>query len=111
MRIISETRLKRFLASSPRRASAEKSVKRWIRLTRDAAWKNPADVKLTFGVTADFVESDNGSELTVSDIHNNAYRMVTAIHYVKTRPAKGRVYVLAIMDHAEYDRQKWKRDF
>lgn len=110
MRIISETRLKAFLAGKPVHAKAEKSVKTWLAIAKAAAWESPADVKSSFGKNVDFVASDNGSELAVFNIHANHYRLIAAIHFLASHPEKGRVYVLRIFDHPEYDRNKWKRE-
>lgn len=41
--------------------------------------------------------------MTVFDIGGNKYRLVTAIHYNRQL-----IYVLRIMTHAEYDKEKWK---
>jgi len=110
MRVISETKLKRFWHANPQQARAEKSLKQWLAQTKAAAWRNPAAVKLTFGKNVDFVESQNGSELAVFNIHANHYRLIAAVHYLDEHPQKGRVYVLRILTHAEYDREKWKRE-
>lgn len=110
MRVISETRLKRFWRANPQQARAEKPLKQWLAETKSAAWRNPADAKLTFGKNVDFVESDNGSGLAVFNIYANHYRLIAAIHYLEKHPEKGRVYVLRILTHAEYDEEKWKQE-
>ena len=46
MRVISRKRLKDFWANYP---DAETPLKRWYDLTKNATWKNPADVVQTFG--------------------------------------------------------------
>jgi mRNA interferase HigB len=43
-------------------------------------------------------------DLTVFDIGGNKYRLIAAIH-----DNRRKVYVRAILIHAEYDRGKWKR--
>jgi mRNA interferase HigB len=111
MRVISETKLKRFWHAGRQQARAEKSLKQWLAKTKEAAWRNPADVKLTFGKNVDFVESKNGSELAVFNVHANHYRLIAAIHYLGEHPEKGRVYVLRILTHAEYDEEKWKQEW
>ena len=70
-----------------------------------------ADVKLTLGVNVDFVICDSGRTRCVFDAGGNHYRLVCDVHYLKQYPEKGRVYVLRVMDHAEYDKELWKRDF
>jgi mRNA interferase HigB len=110
MRIISETRLKRYWEANSRQRQAERSLRSWRAVVRAAAWSTPADVKLTFGKNVDFDASDNGSDLAVFNIHANHYRLIAAIHFVKRHAEKGRVYVLRIVTHREYDRNDWKRD-
>ena len=110
MRIISETRLKRFWEANNRQREAEKSLRLWRKVTRNAVWKNPADVKLSFGKNVDFVQTNRGSELAVFNIHANHYRLIAAIHYLPHHFHRGRVYVLRIMNHRKYDTDKWKRE-
>ena len=110
MRIISETGLKQFWEATPGQRKAEKSLKTWRMIVKAAAWKDPSDVKRTFGKNVDFVQSDNGSDLVVFNIHANHYRLIAAIHYLEKHPARGRVYVLRLFDHQEYDKNYWKRE-
>jgi mRNA interferase HigB len=110
MRIISETRLREFWESRPERRNARKPLTIWRSVVRDSAWKSPADVKTTFGKNVDFVTSRRGSELAIFNIHGNAYRLVAAVHYLPRHFQHGRVYVLRILTHAEYDRNRWKEE-
>lgn len=110
MRIISETKIKAFWQANPQQARATKSLKLWIAKTKAAAWKNPADTKLTFGKNVDFVESDNGHDLAVFNVHSNHYRLIAAVHYLDDHPDKGRVYVLRILTHEAYDENRWKQE-
>jgi mRNA interferase HigB len=110
VRIISESRLKRWFRGRKDRAAAERSLKLWIAIARAAAWSNPADVKATFGARVDFVRSRRGSELAVFDVHGNHCRLVTAIHYLARAPIRGRVYILRVLTHAEYDTNRWREE-
>ena len=110
MRIISETRLKQFWQTGANQRGAEKSLRTWRKVVSEAAWKNPADVKLSFGKNVDFVRSNKGSELAVFNIHANHYRLIAAIHYLPHHFERGRVYVLRIMTHHEYDLDRWKKE-
>jgi mRNA interferase HigB len=100
MRVISKTRLKEFWAKHP---DAEKELIKWYAVTERAKWKNPADVKRSFGVRVDFVKVQSGKTAAVFDIVNNRYRLIAAIHYDYPR-----VFVLRILSHGEYDQEKWK---
>ncbi|MGB7161392.1 MAG: type II toxin-antitoxin system HigB family toxin [Tepidisphaeraceae bacterium] len=110
MRIISETRLKRFWQANPQQARSRKSLIQWLAQSKAAAWKSPADVKRTFGKNVDFVQSDNGSRLAVFNVYANHYRLIAAVHYLAGHPIKGRVYVLQILTHEEYDENRWKQE-
>jgi mRNA interferase HigB len=107
MRIISKKRLKDFWEAAPKQKNPKKELLKWCAVTEAAAWKTPAEVKMTFGHTVDFVESSNKSELAVFDIRNNDYRLISAIHYLAKHAEKGRVYVLRVLTHPEYDEKKW----
>jgi mRNA interferase HigB len=110
MRIISWSKLKRFWQRNQSHGRAQRSLEQWYDVVRRQAWRNPSEVKATFGKNVDFVESDKGSDLAVFNIHANHYRLIAAIHYLTARPANGRVYVLRILSHAEYDEEDWKRE-
>ena len=77
----------------------------WYAKTKSAAWETPADVKQTFGANVDFVKVASGNNVAVFDIGGNKYRLVAAIHY-----DHGRVFVLRVMTHREYERQRWKAE-
>jgi mRNA-degrading endonuclease HigB of HigAB toxin-antitoxin module len=73
-----------------------------------AAWKTPVDVKATFGQRVDFVQTKNNHAVTVFDVSNNRCRLISAIHYLDKHPSKGRVYILRVLTHEEYDFEHWK---
>ena len=56
------------------------------------------DLRRVFA-SADYVDS-----LTVFNIGGNKYRLVAAIHYNRRK-----VYIRAVLTHAQYDRGNWKR--
>lgn len=65
----------------------------WYGKTKDASWKNPADVKKTFN-SADLI----GNDRYVFDIGGNNFRLVAMIHInIRT------LYIRAILTHKEYD--------
>lgn len=74
-------------------------LRQWYAKTLSAQWNTPADVKRTFGGNVDFVKVRSGSTLAVFD------RLIAAIHY-----DFGRVFVLRVMTHREYDLDHWKRE-
>ena len=62
-------------------------------------------MKRSFGARVDFVKVDSGNTVAVFDITNNKYRLGAAIHYDYPR-----VFVLRVMTHPEYDRNRWKQE-
>lgn len=110
MRVLSEARLKQFWSASPQQARGKKPLRLWLAKTKQAGWLTPADAKLTFGKNVDFVQSARGSDLAVFNIHGNHYRLIAAVHYIPQRPQRGRVYVLRILTHEEYDKNRWKEE-
>jgi mRNA interferase HigB len=97
VRVIKRTRLVEFWAA--RKADtddAEKYLTAWYSIARHAAWANFAALKQTFG-SADAVGS-----CVVFDVGNNRYRLIGRVNY-----RIGVIYVLKVMDHAEYDKGLW----
>jgi mRNA interferase HigB len=100
MRITSRDRLSE---ASRRHADATKPLLAWARLTEAADWHNVSEVRQTFP-HADAVKVDSGATVTVFNIGGNNYRLIVTISY-----PIGAVNVLAVLTHAEYDKEKWKK--
>ena len=83
---------------------AAASLIRWIKKAKAADWADFKDVKCGFG-NADAVEVDSSRIVVVFNIAGNKFRLITAIHY-----NIGKVYVLRFLTHAEYSKDKWKRN-
>ena len=79
-------------------------LKEWYKTVLRSDWRSFAEVKATFGQT-DQVKVASGKTVCVFDIGGNRYRLVALISY-----PKGKVYILRVMTHREYDRgrQRWK---
>ena len=99
MRIIKVLRVHEY---GQRHAQARPSLDRWLALTRFAEWESLADVRCTFG-HADQVTVDSGRTVVVFNIKGNDFRLVTAIHYNRSK-----VFVLRFLTHAEYTKDDWK---
>ena len=99
MNVITRKRIRDFATRHP---DAGTALELWYRVTRAAHWASIHDVRLVFP-TADAVTVKSGNTVTVFNIGGNKYRLVAAIHY-----NAGRVYVLRILTHAEYDKGAWK---
>jgi len=76
----------------------------WFRLAENAVWRNFADVRRSFGQT-DVARVKSGSSVCVFDIGGNKFRLIAKVSY-----EKGKVYVLRILTHKEYDADKWKAE-
>ena len=75
---------------------AERALTTWYKLAKTAAWANFGALKQTFG------SADQVGTCVVFDVGNNRFRLIGRVNY-----AKGILYVLQVMDHAEYDRNRW----
>lgn len=99
MRIITLKRLTEYWSRHPQAKSA---LQHWYMVTEAARWARLTDVRATFP-HADEVTVGSGRKVMVFNIGGNNYRLIAAIHYDKRR-----VFTLAVMTHAEYDKDKWK---
>jgi mRNA interferase HigB len=96
MRIISRKALRQFWEVHP---DAEQPLEDWYRISKHAEWSNLVETRL------DFPHADPVGECTVFNIGGNKYRLITKIRYNKQR-----VYIIHVLTHKEYDREKWKDD-
>ena len=101
MHVVSKKRLKAFWEAHP---DAESALRHWYRIVKDATWKTPNEVAQTFN-TVDPVKVESGNTVMVFNVTKNKYRLVVIFHYHKAR-----VFVLRVMTHAEYDKDKWKEE-
>jgi len=80
-------------------ARARSSLILWRDATVAARWKNFDDVKKTFRAT------DLYGDCVIFDIGGNNYRLIAKISYENEL-----VSIKAVMTHAEYDKDKWKKN-
>ena len=101
VRIITWRALREF---GDRWPAAVAPLREWYKLTLNATWRRFVDVKDTFGQT-DQVKVGSGQTVRVFNIGGNKFRLVAFVSY-----EKGKVYVLRVMTHKEYDRgnQRWR---
>lgn len=100
-RIVSPARIREYAARFP---SAAPSLKHWLQTVRHAEWTNPAELKSAFN-DVDPVKVASGRIVYVFNIEHNRHRLIAAIHF-NTQT----VYVLRILPHKEYDRNRWKEE-
>jgi mRNA interferase HigB len=96
MHVISLRLLRAFWERHPR---SETSLRAWYQVVRHANGSSLGDLQQTYP-TADQVE-----RLTVFSIGGNEFRLVARVEYQRQE-----VYVRAVLTHAEYEREAWKRD-
>lgn len=94
MRIISRKRLLEF---ADQHADSRDALFAWHQIAKAAQWKSLAEVRQAYP------NADAVGNKTVFNIKGNRYRLITAIHY-----NTGKVFIRAILTHAEYDRGDWR---
>ena len=105
MRIISKKRLIDFWTDEP---AAKQPLRTWHAITKAARWRSFAETRKTFS-HADQVRVKSGNTVTVFNVAGNKYRLITAVHYPRSAAVKvGKVFVLRVLTHSEYDRGAWK---
>jgi mRNA interferase HigB len=97
VRVLSKKRLEQFWRSRKADSEiAERDFTAWYKLAKKAHWGNFGALRQTFG------SADQVGNCVVFDVGNNRFRLIGRINY-----ARGIVYVLKVMDHAEYDKKRW----
>ena len=94
MHVITRKRLNEFAKKYPETKTA---LAHWSGLAKRNNFSNLAELK------AVFPSADQVGKLTVFNIGGNKVRLVAAIHYNRRR-----IYIRAVLTHAEYDGGKWK---
>jgi len=94
--IITPRRLCAFVTIHP---TARPSLATWERIATAATWGNLVETR------ADWPTADQVGRLTVFNIGGNEYRLVTYIDYRRRK-----VFIRAILTHADYDKGDWKHD-
>ena len=94
MHIITRKRLNEFAARHPETRSA---LQRWYGEMKKRNFLSFAELRTVFPA------ADQVGKMTVFNIGGNRVRLVAALHYNRRR-----VYIRAVLTHAEYDSGKWK---
>ncbi len=95
MHVITRKRLNEFAEKHPDALSA---LAHWYRLMKRGRFRSFAHLRETFP-SADLV-----GKLTVFNIGGNKVRLIAALHYNRQK-----VYIRAVLTHAEYDTEAWKK--
>jgi mRNA interferase HigB len=100
VRIISKKRLREFWEARKHDAEiAKRDLSTWHKIAKSAVWSNFAALKQMFG------SADQVGDCDVFGVGNNRFRLIGRVRY-----KSGILYVLRVMDHAEYDKQRWIED-
>lgn len=94
MHIITRKRLNDFAEKYPETTNA---LAHWYQVLRQNDFGNFAELK------SKFTTADQVGKFTVFNIGGNKVRLIAAIHYNRKK-----VYIRAVLTHAEYDAGKWK---
>lgn len=95
MHVITRKRLNEFADKQP---ASRSSLAHWYQLVRHNNFANFADLRKTFP------SADQVGKLTIFNIGGNKVRLIAAIHYNRRR-----IYIRAVLTHAEYDEQRWRK--
>ncbi|WP_204106354.1 MULTISPECIES: type II toxin-antitoxin system HigB family toxin [Spirulina sp. CCY15215] len=94
MHIITRKRLNEFAEIHP---ETQPSLIQWYKIVKQNNFASLEELR-TF-----FPSADRVGKLTVFNIGGNKARLIAAIHYNRKK-----VYIRAILTHAEYDKDNWK---
>ena len=100
MWVIAKSHIRRFWESRTGDSEvAQKDLLTWFKLAENADWANFRALKRTFG------SADQVGNCVVFDVGNNRFRLIGRVSY-----GSGRLYILKVMDHDEYDKGRWADD-
>ena len=94
MHIITRKRLNEYAEKHP---TAKAGLAHWFQLLRKNDYPDFVELR------AAFPHADQVGKFTVFNIGGNKARLISAIHYNRRK-----VYIRAVLTHAEYDEGKWK---
>ncbi len=95
MHILTRRTLLEFAARHP---DAYTPLDDWYRTAKRVWWSDIVDVRQTYP------HADAVGGFTVFNIGGTKYRLITEINY-----KGGRIYIIAVLTHAEYNKGAWKR--
>ena len=94
-----------FLAEAAKKhPKARKWIENWCSIVKEVPWKNIQEVRASYP-SADTVTVGSGGNVVVFNVCGNDFRLIVAIHY-----NRGIVYTLRFLTHAEYSKDKWKKE-
>jgi mRNA interferase HigB len=94
MHVITRKRLNEFAKLRP---DVKNALAQWYKLIKQNEFESFVELR------ASFPSADQVGKLTVFNIGGNKVRLIAAIHYNRKK-----VYIRAVLTHAEYDEERWK---
>lgn len=96
MRAITRKRIVEYMREHP---NSESALNNWYNII------SKTDYASFTGLRKTFPSADKVGNLTVFNIGGNKIRLISAIHYNTIC-----IYIRNILTHAEYDKERWKKD-
>lgn len=90
-------------AAIERHPDAEDWLENWWDTAKREQWRSLHDVR------TDYPAADQVGGCLVFNAHGNRYRLIVGITYANEWVG-GTLYVKHFLTHAEYDKDKWKKD-
>ena len=94
MHVITRKRLNDFADKHP---DTRNSLNHWYKQIKKTRFYSFAELQKNFS------NADQVGKLTVFNIGGNKARLITAIHYNRSK-----VYIRSVLTHPEYDKNKWR---
>jgi mRNA interferase HigB len=94
MNVISYRRIRDFIKKHP---DADASLNAWYKTTRKANWQNLTEVQQRYR------HADLVGRYVVFNVGHNKYRLIARVVFRSQT-----VFVISVLTHEEYDRDKWK---
>jgi len=95
MHVITRKRLNEFAKLYP---DTRNALVQWYKLIKQTEFSSFVELRELFP------SADQVGKLTVFNIGGNKIRLIAAIHYNRKK-----VYIRAVLTHAEYDQERWKK--
>ena len=95
MHVITRKRLNEFAKLYP---DTRNALAQWYKLIKQNEFSSFVELRELFP------SADQVGKLTVFNIGGNKIRLIAAIHYNRKK-----VYIRAVLTHAEYDQERWKK--
>ena len=96
MNLVGMTLVNDFTSKHP---ESRAGLNSWVRITTGAQWGSIADVRKVY------LHADAVDRCTVFNISGNKYRLACRIDY-----AAETIRITSVMTHAQYSKDKWKKD-